>query len=220
MRTLLYLTLPVLSLTLASCTAVNSSSRAEKQQVEISLHKMRTEVEELRHDLNTQQMQLGIYEGKLVHIDDNIAALKADASEKQKSTLEEIEYHIDTIEKKLEKFEGKQKEILSDLSQLENHANHTIKALGQYKERIKDFEQTLTFHNEVISEVSKLKNHFKDMSAGHAKRATESYTVKSGDSLQRIARSYETSIEELKELNGMNDDLIIVGQELIVPCMN
>ncbi|MCF7851795.1 MAG: LysM peptidoglycan-binding domain-containing protein [Simkaniaceae bacterium] len=224
MRRLPYLNFALLSLTpflFASCASIHSTNRGEKQQIEMSMHRMRTEIEELKHDLNTQQMQLGIYEGKLVRIDDQIDSLKVESSEKQKSTLEELQYHIAMLEKKLDKFEGKQKEILSDLMQLETHANQTIKALGQYKDKIKDLEQSIAFHNEVIAEIGKLKRHFKEISAlhqeGHGLRA---YTVKSGDSLQKIAKNYNTSIDALKKINELNDDLILVGQELMVPTAN
>ncbi|ADU29178.1 LysM peptidoglycan-binding domain-containing protein [Evansella cellulosilytica] len=44
-----------------------------------------------------------------------------------------------------------------------------------------------------------------------------SYTVKSGDSLSVIARNYNTTVAELRSLNGLNSDLIRVGQVLQVP---
>jgi cell wall-associated NlpC family hydrolase len=40
--------------------------------------------------------------------------------------------------------------------------------------------------------------------------------VKSGDSLWVIARAYDTSVKDLKELNGLKSDLIRVGQNLTV----
>ncbi|WP_236035214.1 LysM peptidoglycan-binding domain-containing protein [Alkalihalobacterium elongatum] len=43
------------------------------------------------------------------------------------------------------------------------------------------------------------------------------YDVKSGDTLWRIANRYNTSIENLKLSNGLQSDLIYVGQRLFVP---
>lgn len=43
------------------------------------------------------------------------------------------------------------------------------------------------------------------------------YNVKSGDSLYKIAREFETTVDILKEINDFNTDLIYVGQKIYVP---
>ena len=46
------------------------------------------------------------------------------------------------------------------------------------------------------------------------KAATQSYTVKAGDSLWQIASAHGTTVNRLKALNKLNSDLIYVGQHL------
>ena len=46
---------------------------------------------------------------------------------------------------------------------------------------------------------------------------TETYTVKSGDTLSRIARAHGTTVTALKELNGLTLDQIKIGQKLKLP---
>ncbi|MGM7724606.1 LysM peptidoglycan-binding domain-containing protein [Metabacillus sp. Hm71] len=46
--------------------------------------------------------------------------------------------------------------------------------------------------------------------------STSTYKVKAGDSLWVISRRYNTSVSELKRLNGLKGDLIYVGQTLVV----
>ena len=43
------------------------------------------------------------------------------------------------------------------------------------------------------------------------------YKIRRGDSLSRIASRYIIEVAVLKEINGMNDDLIIAGKEIMVP---
>ena len=50
-----------------------------------------------------------------------------------------------------------------------------------------------------------------------ASSATETYTVKSGDTLSRIARAHGTTVTALKELNGLTLDQIKIGQKLKLP---
>ncbi|MFE8699993.1 LysM peptidoglycan-binding domain-containing protein [Cytobacillus sp. FJAT-54145] len=45
------------------------------------------------------------------------------------------------------------------------------------------------------------------------------YEVKPGDYLWKIASTYQTTIQDLKLMNGLQSDLILVGQKLKVPIM-
>lgn len=45
------------------------------------------------------------------------------------------------------------------------------------------------------------------------------YTVKAGDSLWKIANQYGSSVEELQATNGLQSNLLFVGQKLWVPIM-
>lgn len=56
-------------------------------------------------------------------------------------------------------------------------------------------------------------------SAQAANNPRNIYEVKSGDYLWKIANTYGTSAEDLKLINGLQSDLILVGQKLRVPVM-
>ena len=43
------------------------------------------------------------------------------------------------------------------------------------------------------------------------------YTVKSGDNLYSIAKKYNTTVDELKKLNGLTSNLLSIGMELKIP---
>lgn len=50
--------------------------------------------------------------------------------------------------------------------------------------------------------------------------STNRYTVKAGDTLWNISKRYNTTVEELMMLNNLSNDLIMIGQELILPNTN
>lgn len=43
------------------------------------------------------------------------------------------------------------------------------------------------------------------------------YVVKQGDSLWKIGRKFKVSVEALRKANGLKNDRLQIGQELIVP---
>ena len=46
------------------------------------------------------------------------------------------------------------------------------------------------------------------------------YIVKKGDSLYSIAKNYNTTVDELKRLNNLNNNVLSIGQSLIIPNFN
>ncbi len=54
------------------------------------------------------------------------------------------------------------------------------------------------------------------LTESYGNRSTGYYMVKSGDSLIKIAREHDMTVEELKRLNNLQDDVIRIGQQLTV----
>lgn len=46
------------------------------------------------------------------------------------------------------------------------------------------------------------------------------YVVKLGDTFYSIAKKYNISVNDLKNANNLNDNLLIIGQELVIPSSN
>ena len=45
------------------------------------------------------------------------------------------------------------------------------------------------------------------------------YIVKKGDSLYSIAQKYNTTVEELKRINNLDSNQLVIGQQLIIPTL-
>ncbi|MFS0688571.1 NlpC/P60 family protein [Sporosarcina sp. 179-K 8C2 HS] len=54
------------------------------------------------------------------------------------------------------------------------------------------------------------------IATGNAEAATEQYTVKTGDSLWKIASLHKLTVDELKKMNNLTSDTIKVSQNLLV----
>jgi len=215
----LLLSLPLFLLSLSSCTSL-SSPKDERQKTEISLHKIRTEVEDLKHDLNTSDIELHILEGKLIDQEETIALLKEQLLTSQNGKLTDLEQTALNLQKKLASFEKKQEEILADIRQLGSHANDTTTALSQYKDKICEMEKSILSQNKKFDEIGKIKKSLETLSLDLSKQEMIQYTIKEGDSLQKIAKQFTVSVEELKKINHLKDDLIFSGQAILIPKSN
>ncbi len=70
----------------------------------------------------------------------------------------------------------------------------------------------LTSDNLSIGQVLKVSN-----SSGSSNSSGNTYTVKSGDSLWKIANEYGITVNELKSLNDLTSDILSIGQVLKIP---
>ena len=43
------------------------------------------------------------------------------------------------------------------------------------------------------------------------------YTVVPGDNLYQIARRYNVTVNEIKQINNLNSDILSIGQKLLIP---
>lgn len=80
-------------------------------------------------------------------------------------------------------------------------------------------------YNTTVNELKKLNNlNSNNLSIGQVilipqqnTTDTNTYTVKSGDSLWRIANRYNTTVDELKRLNNLTSNTLSIGQILKIP---
>ena len=182
----------------ASCSPLKSSPNDGKHQLELTLHEVQTNLDDLRHDINCFQTELQIVDGRIKYFENTLATLKQHDLEKQQAKIDQISAQIQALEKKWLALEREQKGEVEELSALSSHANETTAALTQFKDRIEELEQELRTQN----------RRFDDFKV---------YRVKPGDSLEKIARAHKTAVDKIKKLNGLDQDLIVVGQELKIP---
>ena len=191
---------------LTSCTAVKSYQKDERSQMEVSFQRLRSDVEELKHDLSTQQMQMNIFEGKITNLNDmpNVSSFDT-------KSLGDISQKIAFLEKKVSDLASQNSLMKKDIIALSERANETVQALSHYKRILMEFETALKAQRDIVlDDMSSLKKRI-----GHTNHSL--YIVKSGDSLDKIAKNHGTSTEEIKRINNLKSDLIKVGDTIKLP---
>jgi len=201
-----------LILMLSSCSF--QSTPNDEQKVEFAMHKMRTDIEELKQDINSNQIELNILEGKILNQDNSLTAIKEKTLDSQQERLEKFQQLIGSIEKKMRQIEYKQEKMLDDIHELTRHANDTTTALSQYKTRISELENLISYQNEQIKEVTSVRTHLSELASDNS---FKKYRVQKGDTLKKIAKNANTTLEQLKTINHLPDDRIYVDQELFLP---
>ena len=105
-----------------------------------------------------------------------------------------------------------------NLTKIANKHNITLaelKSLNSLKSTVIYPGDVLTVSKTVKTTVISLPKSSKKADTGSkTPPATGLYTIKSGDTLSKIAQSAGMTVKELKELNGLKSDLIIAGKTL------
>lgn len=99
----------------------------------------------------------------------------------------------------------------SQLKKINGLTSDTIK-VGQKLTVVDGIEKTNTTTQNTTTE----KNSTTTQSVGNTSQATTTYTVKSGDTLYKVAKTYDMTTKELKSLNNLSSDTVFVGQKLKV----
>jgi len=198
-----------------SCSPLKSSPKDEKHQMELTIHEMQTGIDDLRHNYNCYETELQILESKIKNQENSISSFKSSFIESQKNKLEKALSDLSTIEKRIFILENKLNAFEKDFGQLKYHANESSSAFKKKKKKIVELEKQVLNQNKKFKDIIELKSTIKSLAQAFFNYKT--YTVKRGDSLERIAKKFNINIQKLKKINQLEDDLIVIGQELKIP---
>lgn len=153
-----HLTLLFVPIFLSGCaTTMMGNSKNDKHQTEMALHKARTDVEEMRCELNTTQSQLQILANKLSNQELMLSTLKQDTVNQQQTRLDELAAALTQLEKSSKQLLKRHEEALADLQGLATQASDTQTALSQYKEKISEVEHKLATQTQQIEDIARMK---------------------------------------------------------------
>ncbi len=200
---------------LYSCSPLKSSPNEEKHQMELTIHEIQTVIDDLMRNYNCYKTELEILDGEIKKHEYNLSDIKATFIEKQKNKLEKALTQLTLLEKRILLLENRLEDFEKDIEQLSYHANESSSAFKQHKEKIVELENKIFSQNKKFEDLIKLKSTIQSLAQSALNYSI--YKVKRGDSLDKIAKEFKTSTQQLKNLNKLEDDLIVVGQELKIP---
>jgi len=112
--------------------------------------------------------------------------------------------------------------LIADLKQLKSHSNESGATIASCQQKISMIEKIVETQNSHIENLqAALKSVMDILEVKHElstyDEKVKTYRVQAGDSLEKIARIHKTTIKAIKELNDLNSDRIIVGQNIKIP---
>ncbi len=195
--------------------------KSDRYVMEMTLHKTRADLEEVKHDLHSHRMETNILEGKMLNQEDIMSSLKKETFDQHQTKLDNFSHHITSLEKRLANMEKRQEELTGGQQKLTQTSQEMHKAIAQSKEKISEMEKTIALASKSLTDVAKLKKNVQRVSQAmqqnHKELIVESYRVKTGDTLDAIAKNHSTTIETLCKINHLDNERILTGQEILVP---
>lgn len=190
-----------LFLVLAGCASQMATSEVASNQS--LLEEMRIAIMDVKQSYSAQQMDLQLLEEK-------IAKIKTAAAPRVISP---------SLETRVAELEKMQEKIRADLHEISSHANETSKLFVEYRTQMQILDKRIKEQQEKLHEIADLKSTLHSISKAIQPPASsyKTHRVSSGESLNKIAQKYNTSVEELKRINALSTNTIITGQELKIP---
>lgn len=173
----------------------------------------------LRHHVSNHESELRIVEAKFQNLETIIDALRQQIERQGFEHQEVATSSARSNTSKVADVEFLVKGLATELQQVKCYINELTGALASYKQNFTDMEKAMALQNQNLQHLqAAMKNVMEALDSKDSDEiAMEVYRVKSGDSLGKIAETRRISIKAIKELNGLKDDRIIVGQKLKLP---
>lgn len=200
-------------LPLTSCLP-SRSVRAQEIKADLALREMRSQIDDFKYQLNKYEVELQIVEGKADTHGSSLNQIRQDLSKLNQNDRNFVESTFALYDKKIEKLESLDKSLKKDIINLKEHTNQVLASLTQFKQKIDTNETQLSDQKRYIEHLkTSLEALMKYVEAPKDADGVY-YIVKPGDSLEKIAKENESTIEKIKDLNHITSDLIIVGQKI------
>ncbi len=204
---------------LFSCAPTYDNS-AEIQVREAAMRSLEREIIDLRHLINNTQVEMQIIEERLNDQQKVLTKTQKFAESGSDQLARQNEERIRQGEKNLLEMAKRTSTLIEDLQRLQEHANKTVNVLGKTHDELLSVQKRVQLQDKRIDKTVESLDLFASIMQKNInsklKKATV-YHVQKGDSLDKIAHKFNTSVDKIKASNQLSGDLIVIGQELEIP---
>lgn len=203
----------------ATLVAANINAAPHKYtyiQEGVTIREMQASIDDFRHEINNHENEIRTFEEKLANQEVIIDSLREQNHNALKNTQDTAKGSISNLEMKLNSFDTALKGLISDFKELKSHINQADQKTVETEKIVKAQTENLEhFQLALNSIMAALEIKFDLKSSDQTKGKI--HKVQSGDSLEKIAKLYKTTIKAIKEINDLSSDRIIVGQNIKIP---
>lgn len=200
------------------------------------LKQVRVSVSDLKHELRNHESEIRLFEEKLHNQELQLESVKQEVTDGiqsqkdfSKANVINLEGQIQNLNSKLESLDNTLKSLIVDMRQIKTQSNDSVYVLSQYKQKLVELESVTEAQTQHMKNLELAMNSIMEvlqareaaekaaMAINRTSASSKSYKVQSGDSLEKIARRHDISVQALKEANQLSSDQIMINQTLKIP---
>lgn len=206
------------------CLSATPRYHSYEDEKSVAIREMQHTLQNIRHTVGNHEAEIRVFEEKLKNLDSIIDSLRDQLSDAERTQKEQLKGNSANLETKIATLDTASKGLVADIHQFKKYANESTTVLTEYKQKIAALEKVIEQQNQNIEHLQAAMRSLMDVLQGKDGAIAISdtvggrtYRIKAGDSLEKIARIHQTTVQVLKELNHLTNDRIIVGKELKIP---
>ena len=195
------------ALTICICRVLG----AETQPQDRALQTLSYKISAVDQDLSTLKSRIQNQELVLDSMHKEVSSLIKAAKESQSKAFSSSDSRLKSMEKTLES-------LVRDLKQFKTHANDSVSSIEELQKGLHKYEEVT---KQQAAQIKDLESAMRTLvqaiqMTGSTASKKEIYKVKSGDTLEKIAKKYNTTVEAIKSENNLTNSTIFSGQELSI----
>lgn len=194
-----------------SCSPIKSLPEGEGHQMELNLHEVRINVDDLIRDITCFKTQMEILDKK---IDYQEKSLKKEIAKNVKEKFSALSKNMQLLEEKFLKLDEMNKEFAIKKDEISKYLEEVSVIFSQYQKKLNSLEDAILKNDQKLSKLQEIKNTIDKFVLA---MNYQIYKVEPKDTLDDISKRFNVKLSELRRINGIKGDLIIVGQEIKIP---